>query len=380
MAETKKKKTVGNLGQTPAINQSFNGKKRQATMGMPPKHSIPLEGAMNINGPSPFQKLANTVNRTNASLVQSGHEFETAAANDMVGFGTAGIGLGIPKGIAQAQAETASAEAANARSTQSASLAAAESAKFGTALENEFAKRDSQFIQSGDNYRSVGGSAIDPEKLKMLKNAGLVTGIKSSDDIAQGQHEAWMHNYKMLLDEGRSPEDAKAMADNRRGGRSLGAGVDLGPKVTHVGAPSRGGFFENLGRYSAMSGANKRARADEQFDRKQSLAEASGQAAIDLKTKQADWYDEEARSKVDKRDEGTKARQIENKYLAETLAAKNGLTVAKTQEIINTAGYKKLMAEAKYAKMMADKGHVEAKTQLLKIEQQMQSMFLDKGE
>lgn len=163
-----------------------------------------------------------------------------------------------------------------------------------TPLQQEIYKRQGGFVTNNGTGESsyTGGNPIDPKTRKMLENIGMVKAPMSKREIEQRKSDAFIANYQTLLNDGRSPQEAEIMANNIRNGKAIDTGVNLGPQVQTVAAPSHGGFFESLGRLSGAIREDNQRRSDERFNRKQSLEEDLARSEMAYRQKRTNLYDD----------------------------------------------------------------------------------------
>jgi len=173
-------------------------------------------------------------------------------------------------------------------------------------LQQELYKREGGFVRNNDTgvESRIGGTPMDPKTLKMLENIGMVKKGNLNKMDAPALAKATTAINAPL----RQPAPQAIQLGNGlgsyggstapRAGRLEspiiynGQEEGNGPKVYHVGAPSNGGFFENLSRQSNAIRQNKERIAADRFERKQKLAEDLARSEMAYRQKRTDMYDD----------------------------------------------------------------------------------------
>ena len=184
-----------------------------------------------------------------------------------------------------------------------------------SSLADELKSRDQNFVSSANKTRFVGGEPIPKEKLKQLENIGLIRKPRPQPALPA------------------APEGPVRMYNGDGTGGRLDSAIEMTPGIHHVGAPSTGGFYDSLGRFSNALREHKENRSDSRYNREQNRLEADTQADIDYKNEQTKYYGALKKSIIDNRNSRTEGNDIKNQYLPETLQAALGLTRSKAGKL-----------------------------------------------
>ncbi len=153
-----------------------------------------------------------------------------------------------------------------------------------TPLQQELYRREGGFVTNNGTgaSRHIGGQPIDPAKIKMLENIGMVKKGNMNKMNAPALSQAASATKNPIA------PSVRLSSPIIYNGQEEGTG----PKHIRVGAPSKGGFFESLALQSSAIRKNKERIASDKFDRKQALAEDLGRSEMAYRQKRTDMYDD----------------------------------------------------------------------------------------
>ena len=265
-------------------------------------------------------------------------------------------------------------------------------------LESREIKNGINSVTGSEGSRYFSNKKIPADTLKRLENIGLVTKGNMNPSPQKQQTNQRTPPRPVRSDTPRNYPESYPLEKIKLlesvmsgGGRSTRPDYTLDSplefnRITDStrsvggGSPSSSGFFESLGRFSSAVRANKEARSDYRFNRKQNREDKIATADINQKNKTASWYDDDMKSKIAKRAADAKAAEAKaNRWDAQ---AREVPFDAKARRILDLAraGDRNAMAELRRVKIKglpalqeAELNKLLAETEAMDIENTLMS-------